>query len=547
MTHVRGETRAGHRVLSVGASLFVGLAGAFACDSETDDCAVLATCASPPASDGGSASGEAGSGDGTAGLGGAGGEAGRESGEAGSDGRAGAAFGGAGGDGERCDPSSTPAEDACVLDDALGVFVSRKGNDERGDGSRARPFKTLAAGILAALERGGRVYACSSEGAYPEPLALDEQANGLELYGGLSCDDFSYTGEPTVVTSTGRPAALEVEGLDGFRAEDFAFVAGDAKDFGSSSVGALIVSSSDVEFRRVRFEAGRGAEGVNPSRSDVSYPPVSSLAGRNAAGENGGGERVCECPGGATSTGGAGGDAEMFGQAGEDGLPDLGAGDGGTAEVCDRERQHGANAPALPPAPGAASVGKLDASGWKPQAGSSGVAGEPGQGGGGGGAITLNTNPSALAGGGGGGCGGCGGVGGPGGGGGGGSIALAVFESSVRVEHSELVAADGGAGGAGRMGQTAQAASGVGGSSENGCPGGDGGFGSSGAAGGGGAGGVSVGLLFAGERPALDLLTSVAVGEPGAPGRGGAGAENAGIPGLARAVLELPATAATDP
>jgi hypothetical protein len=541
---VRRRTSASAGALSAGASLLVCLTGAFACERDANDCTVLATCEPTSPSDGGSASGEAGSG-GASGLGGSSGQDAGSGGDAGSDGASGADSG-AGGTGERCDPASAPAEDVCVLDDAFGVFVSPAGDDEDGDGSRARPFKTLSAGIVASRDRGRRVYACADGGAFDETLDLGELESGLELYGGLACADFSYTGEKTVVTSTKRQALLEVKDVDGFRAEDFAFVAGNAEAFGASSVGALVASSSGVEFRRVRLEAGRGANGVNPTRPDVSFPPASSLSGRAAAGENGGDERVCECPGGGISTGGAGGDAETTAQAGEEGLPDWGGGLGGLAEVCDLERARGANAPALPPAPGAAAWGRLDTSGWTPEAGVSGARGEPGQGGGGGGAITTGTNPSVLAGGGGGGCGGCGGVGGPGGGGGGGSIALAVFESSVDIERSELVAADGGNGGEGRMGQLAQLTGGKGGSSVDGCAGGDGGLGASGAAGGGGAGGVSIGVLYLGERPALDLLTAVVLGNPGVPGKGGEKGSNDGVAGVARAVLAL-SPEATDP
>jgi hypothetical protein len=544
---VRRPTTAGARSLSAGASLLVCLTGAFACESDANDCTVLATCEAASPSDGGTTNGEAGSG-GAGGLGGASGQNAGAGGEAGSDESSGADSGaaGAGGGGERCDPASAPAEDVCVLDDAFGVFVSPDGDDEAGDGSRARPFKTLSAGIVASLERGRRVYACADGGAFDETLDLGALESGLELYGGLACEDFSYTGEKTVVTSTKRQALLEVKDLDGFRAEDFAFVAGNAEAFGASSVGALVANSSGVEFRRVRFEAGRGANGVNPTRPDVSFPPTSSLSGRAAAGESGGDERLCECPGGATSTGGAGGDAATLGQAGQDGLPDWGGGRGGPAEVCDLERTRGANAPMLLPAPGAATWGRLDASGWTPEAGASGASGEAGQGGGGGGAITIATNPPVLAGGGGGGCGGCGGVGGPGGGGGGASIALAVFESSVSIERSELVAADGGNGGEGRMGQLAQLTGGKGGSSAEGCAGGDGGLGASGAAGGGGAGGVSVGVLYEGERPALDLLTAVVLGNPGVPGKGGEKGSNDGVAGVARAVLAI-SPEATDP
>lgn len=523
------------RSLRAGATLLVCFASAFACESEADDCAVLATCEAISPNDGGSANSEggaAGSAQATSGAG--------ETGSAGASGASGE--GGAGGERPECDPSAPPSEDACVLDEALGVFVSPEGDDDEGDGSRSAPFKTLSAGILAAADRGRRVYACTDAGAYEETLALDEGANGIELFGGLSCEDFSYTGEKAVVTPPGVHTALVVAGVDGVRVEDFTFVAADAgaSDFGVSSIGAFVTGSSDVKFRRVRLQAGRGGKGKIPERDDARYPATSTLAGRNASGPDAGGEKVCECQGSGTTIGGAGGDAYTLGQAGEDGFPDHGGGEGGRAEVCDLEAARGADAPALPPAPGAAILGELTADGWIPRNGASGEPGQPGQGGGGGGAITVSTNPPVLSGGGGGGCGGCGGVGGPGGGGGGGSIALASFESSITIEASELVATDAGHGGNGRMGQAAQIGRGEGGESQAGCRGGQGGFGAAGAAGGGGAGGISAGVLFRGERPRIDLFTSVALGQPGLKGAGGKNGENDGISGVARAVLEVP-------
>ena len=45
-------------------------------------------------------------------------------------------------------------------------------------------------------------------------------------------------------------------------------------------------------------------------------------------------------------------------------------------------------------------------------------------------------------------------------------------------------------------------------------------------------------MLFLGERPQLDLLTSVALGSHGLKGTGGQNGENDGISGVAKAVLE---------
>jgi hypothetical protein len=414
------------------------------------------------------------------------------------------------------------------------VFVSPDGSDEEGEGSRAAPFRTLAFAIAAAIDSGRRVYACADGGDYSDAITLDDSANGLELYGGFACSDWSYTGKKSVVAPDAT-LALRISGVEGLRIEDMTFIAPDAISPGESSVGALVASSTDILFRRVRLDAGTGADGEPAVLSGFDFPNPSDLEGDVARTLLGGETTTCECPGDTITTGGEGGDAAGAGESGADGLPDFGGGIGGLQGTCDVGSQRGGNAPESDVAPGAKDFGELSASGWTPRAGSAGETGKPGQGGGGGAS-------NASGGGGGGACGSCGGAGGPGGAGGGASIAVAVFESSVTVEDCELVTSDAGDGGAGTTGQTAQTEAGRGGNGSAGsCSGGDGGLGADGGPGGGGAGGIAVGVLYRGAAPpAIDSNTSVALGNPGAGGPGGHAGENDGVPGTAAALRKVP-------
>jgi hypothetical protein len=474
---------------------------------------------------------------------GSGGSAG--SGDAGSAGAGAGEGGGTGGGETPCDATNTPLEDACVVDEDYGVFVSPSGDDDSGDGSRDNPYETLGKATEAAAASDKRVYACATSGGYDESLSLGTEASGLEFFGGFSCDDWSYRESNQSGVTSSAPLALRIEGVSGLRIEGFEFVAADATAAGGSSIGALLVDSDDIVFRRVRIEAGSGVDGANAIREDFDFPLQSELEGNSATGssqEIGGAVKSFACPDGTTTVGGEGGDSEVISlaQDGQTGLPDhpgtggeggdstLSCGMGGTG-------LDGANAPTTLSAPGAASNGALTATGWMPASGMTGANGLPGQGGGGG-------RGSATKGGGGGGAGSCGGAGGPGGMGGGASIALAIFESGVTLESIELIAHDGGNGGNGAPGQAAQTESGFGGNGggQGACPGGNGGIGAAGGAAGGGAGGLSVGVLWSGTIAPVLSDPIVTLGSAGMKGLGGDPGVNDGIDGVAGEVLEVP-------
>lgn len=491
-------------------------------------------------STGGGASGEGGAGGESLGSGGSAG-----GGDGGSSGATGGESGAAGGGEIPCDATDTPLEDACVIDEDYGVFVSPSGDDDAGDGSQDNPYETLGKAAEAAAANDKRVYACATSGAYDESLSLGTEASGLELFGGFSCDDWSYSESNRSTVTSPEPLALRIEGVSGLRIEDFGFVAADASGAGSSSLGAFVVDSDDVVFRRVRIEAGSGVDGANAIREDFDYPLQNDLEGSNASGSNqeiGGAVKSFACPDGTTTVGGEGGDSEVISlsQDGQTGFPDhpgTGGEGGDSALSCDMggNGKTGASAPATPSSAGATSTGALTATGWQPAWGTTGANGLPGQGGGGG-------RGSATKGGGGGGAGSCGGAGGPGGMGGGASIALAVFESGVTLENIELVAHDAGSGGNGAVGQPAQTESGFGGNGggQGACPGGNGGLGAAGGAGGGGAGGLSVGVLWSGTIEPILSDPTVTLGIAGMKGLGGDAGVNDGVEGVAQAVLAVP-------
>ena len=532
-----------------------------ACFDTQQTCEDLANCPEGRAGTGGGASGTGGSTGarggssaraGTSGAGGgasgapnAGGSAGQggtgAGGGAGDGGESG--VGGAGTGGALCDATQAPGEDSCVISEEYGVFVSAAGDDAAGNGSRAKPFATLSKAIEQASKKDKRVYACADGGRYEESLELDAAANGLELYGGFACDDWSYSTSAQSRLSSKTALALHVDGVNGLRVEDFRIQAADATAPGESSVGVFVASSTKVVFRRVRIEAGAGMAGENGTREDFVFPEREELDGNSASDGTGADPKVCECPGGTATSGGSGGDAQIGGQNGGNGAPAHGtaggAGGDAAASSCSvgGGGSNGASAPAPTPAAGASKVGSLTSAGWTPASGSDGAVGAAGQGGGGGASSTTGGG----GGGGGGGCGGCGGAGGKGGQGGGGSIGLAAFESEVALEDAVLLTGHAGDGGKGIRGQTGQTEAGFAGDRTlNGCDGGAGGLGGDGAASGGGAGGISVGILWSGSMAPTQHNVSITTGASGAEGTGGDPVINDGVPGEVHKVLKAP-------
>lgn len=468
---------------------------------------------------------------GTSGTGGTGGT-GNTSGTGGQGGAS-----GSGGDGGSCDTTKSPSEEACLVSDANAVFVSPTGADTDA-GTKAKPLATFAEAVKKAKTAGhSRVIACN--GDYDEKLALAAAADGIKIYGGFKCSDWSYeSGVRATLKPKTRGIVLTLDTLaTGATFEDVGFVAMAGTDPGESSIAAFVKESGTIAMKRVKLEAGKGAKGGNGTMTPYSYPSQVTLDGKNASGDTGGPSNPVACPDGTKTTGGKGGDGGSSVTGGGPGQPALGGGLGGAAgSPCSGGSGMGGsgnNGLAVTPAPGAKALGALASTGWTGTNGGDGTPGGPGQGGGGG------TGDATSGGGGGGGAGACGGAPGKGGAAGGSSIALLALNTIVALESAELQSADGGDGGAGASGQQGQQLGGAGGNKASfGCNGGNGGKGADGGAGGGGAGGVSAGIVWKGKAPTLNSTTPK-LGNKGTKGTGGKAGVNDGIEGDAKPTLEI--------
>jgi hypothetical protein len=543
--------RLGGRSIAGMGALLGALAAAQGCSGSEFCSANSYECGDPNGGKAGSAGTAGTSSGGKAGTGGAGKGGNTSGGASGSAGSAGGSVGGAAGDGGEAGVGADagsggeggsvhppPACDPAALEDGCqpttGIFVSTTGDDD-DDGTATAPLATIGAAVTLAASTGAPIFVCG--GTYTEHLVITD--DNLEIHGGFACPQ---GGNPWLYDSTMRARiapstagyALEVTDVSGLDVTDLEFESVDADVPGASSIAVFVSTSTDVAFTRVGITAGNGADGDDGVREGSNHF-AGVLTGNEAVGDAGGAAITCTCGDDTTSIGGLGGTGGPTPLGGGTGVPDQGAGQGGTVGPCNTvgTGANGGNATAFTDGEGAMSLGTLATSGWTPAAGAPGLNGPRGQGGGGGAGASTG-------GGGGGGCGGCGGAGGGAGKGGGASIGLSAVESEISVNAVSIATGNAGDGGAGTEGEAGQSGGTFGNGTPPGCSGGNGGTGADGAAGGGGAGGISVGILSTEDSTVTTSSnTMFEIGMAGAAGPAAMGSTNAGIPGVAEEALEV--------
>lgn len=460
------------------------------------------------------------------------------------------------GDSGPCDPSADPATTPCVIDDAYGIFVSPQG-DPQGAGTMKSPVSTISTAImLAGNTTGKRIYVCRDSGDYNETVTIGTSVDGLALYGGFSCADWSYLpaseGAPPANLNLLTPGtAVTFSKLTvGFLVQDFSVVTPAATAGGASSIAVFVDASAGVAFNRVSITAGGGAAGgpgangttgANGAAASTAEAGAAATCSSAPAFQSGGAWPLSPPPSACGAIGGSGGETTLNGGGsnGLEGQPTSnvsppGVDNGGV----------GSSSAGVPGSPGAA--GSLGISGnpgtaaltvgvfaemtqYTPASGGDGGAGYAGQGGGGGGGSAAAAGSGCVgASGGAGGLGGCGATAGGGGQGGGASVALFSWSSTVTLTACSLTSQNGGAGGAGGSGafggSGAQGAAGgasMGSVIGAGGVGGTGGNGGDSGSGGGGTGGPSFAIVYQGTMPAADAATVTTIGGGGAAGMGG--------------------------
>ena len=455
-----------------------------------------------------------------------------------------------------CDAAKLPADDACVIDEASGVFVSAQTGSVSGDGSRLKPLATIGAAIITATSTKKRVYVC--EGSYAESVVL---ANGVAMFGGFDCTTWSWNanGRAKIASPTSPAMRASAIALD-TRVEGFDVVAPAGTPSASSSIGFIAVNSPAVRFIHGSITAGAGFAGVAGVDAtqltngpwidgDANVDDIvcgGSVMCETAHAFRSGGVNACVGKQGFKGgDGGGGGSGGIFTRNPISGFSVVAAQTSGGATVATSTTAAGgtgssATQPGSAGGAGAsggngAPIGTFSASGYTPSDGSAAVDGTPGQGGGGGAGYGVPSSRfnNYVSGakvygipGSGGGAGGCPGLAGTPGTGGGASVALVAVDSPMRLEDSKLTASTGGDGGAAGISTVGTAGGTRGGNASISSfgyanfLGANGGSGGNGGLAGQGAGGPSIGFAYHGTAPTL-LATTVknAAGGKGAPSK----------------------------
>jgi hypothetical protein len=451
--------------------------------------------------------------------------------------------------------------------DTCGIFVSSSlGNDTApGVGSKAVPYKTLAAAVAAADTAKTRVYACAE--SFTESVTLSGTTG---IFGALDCAKGWIYVEKTKAKLTAAADTVPLtlsNTAPSVELVDLEVTAADAVAEGGSSI-AIVTDAITASLTRCALIAGNGAKGADGMMLGESPGPSKPtdllIAGNNGADacSNAGND----VPGGAykenalcmlsaNPIGGSGGDGTIilgkdgglslandqtavggFGQP-NSGVWSCAGNSTGNTGLNGGAGMDGAGAI------GAASLGKLTLTGYVGVAGQAGVNGKPGQGGGGGGGAKGKAGCGGASGGGGG-AGGCGGLGGTGGKAGGASLGLVSLGATLSFTEVTIKLGTGGDGGNGGEGHSGRigGTGGVGGVGSgmalSACRGGDGGQGGFGGQGGGGRGGHAIGIAASGATAPSIAGVTVTPGTPGAGGKGGTSQD--GDPGLQANVQAFP-------
>jgi hypothetical protein len=234
--------------------------------------------------------------------------------------------------------------------DECGVFASDSlGDDNTGEGTKSKPFKTLATAVDRA--NGKPVYACSE--TFAEALVLPA---GTELYGGLDCTQGWIYGGDTARTMI-APGAEQIplklsSGSSLTRIENVHGRSADAMQPGGSSIAA-IVDGATAELTRCDLMAGAGAAGENgeslPADPTLNGTPgnlgANACMGSVISGNPGGMSAAKTCDGSEMTVGGKGGDGGKI----DSGPPvtALAGGDGGMDSRWQLKARKGSENPRL--------------------------------------------------------------------------------------------------------------------------------------------------------------------------------------------------------
>jgi hypothetical protein len=447
-----------------------------------------------------------------------------------------------------CDSTKLPTDDACVVNDAFGVFVSSSMGAANAKGTREAPLASLDAGIALAKSLGLRVYACAE--TYAESVAL---ADGVNVFGYFDCKS-GWTVDATnhaKVQSPTSPAMTATNIASPTRVEAVDIVSPDFTSSSQSSIALLANASPGLTIKGATIHAGTGGKGDDGVDAIQLTDSGTAKNGTNATPKHACTGILC-----LAGTGSLGGTNKCSGEAGHDPTPGGTGGSGGqflsnqdssgiywhwypvqnaptsgglpnvaTAQVAQGGAVQDYGATGTSGTPGTdgsvgAAFGSVTQAGYVASDGAAATSGAPGQSGGGAGGAGLaltgdpDLNPASYQldygwgeDGSGGGAGGCPGLAGSAGKGGGASIAILATASPLVLDTVTIESSAGGAAGAAGK-PSAPTTGGSGGAAYKYTKaGGNGGAGGMAGVSGNGGGGPSVGIASHGTAPTISAST----------------------------------------
>ncbi len=162
------------------------------------------------------------------------------------------------------DPCSP--NEGMVVGPTCGVFVDPNA-PSGGDGSKMKPFDTLAEAAMDIPASASAIYVCGKN-TFTASITLRA---GVSIYGGFNCASWSYSASNphAELLGTADVPALTIVTAGTETFDSFDIQAADAIQPGGSSI-AILVNGGELDLRRVQIVAGAaqtGAAGIDASQT----------------------------------------------------------------------------------------------------------------------------------------------------------------------------------------------------------------------------------------------------------------------------------------
>jgi hypothetical protein len=179
-----------------------------------------------------------------------------------------------------CDPADVP-------DDATGFYVSPSGVDSTADGTRVRPFHTIALALTRAISTQ-RAYVYLDTGTYLEQVNFVNSDPGIQIEGGWTVTGTTWTRDCGAgardLTVIAAPTAIavtvtdltQVSGLSNLTVQTKAMGATASGTAAAESLVGILVRGTGTHFRldNINVLPGTAAAGGAPTSGSLPDPTV---------------------------------------------------------------------------------------------------------------------------------------------------------------------------------------------------------------------------------------------------------------------------------